>query len=542
MAKPQKTALDLIRDHHGSGAVFGGNENVRYAVSATSTGSLNLDTAIGCGGIPDGRVILWSGPESSGKTLGSLCFAKKKQQEGKRVLYIDAECTWDHNWAASLGLKVAPEWTMVAQESSGIKIFDLLSGKPKSEKPNGRKTAVPGILSEEILKQMELEGTPLGLIILDSINMVQPPLEQDMQTGDQQIGSLSRFLPPVLRRLTPLLKKFNVPMVVICQARTNIGQMKGDPLTVSGGKALMHAASLWMDSRKVGGTEIFATTDTNEEKPIGHVVRIKIRKNKVGPPARKAELTIYYTKGIDLRPELLDQGLERGLIRQEGNTLTYSGFSSGRVVGKNNAMAAIFGDKKLAQRLLVDITSHKANADREFKKSGSEFVEEGEENVVDGVVSTKFQGTDDSAKVIQSSQAVSKVTVRPDGTKIDNETGEVVRPSLKVDEDPLAEEDPTVDPEVDIAVVTGENDDDILADTPPSVGTPPVAEVGTGVTPPAPTPSSSSEAAAVASTSGSDIDTMSFADLKNLAKTSNIKGWYKLGSTELREVLKQQKK
>jgi recombination protein RecA len=528
MAKAQKTALDLIREAHGSGSVFGGNESVRYSVSATSTGSLNLDTAITCGGLPDGRLILWSGPESSGKTLGSLCFGKKKQQENKRVLFIDAECTWDHNWASMLGLKVDPEWMMVAQESSGIKIFDLLCGKPKSAKETGRKVAIPGILSEEILKQMESEGTPLGAIILDSINMVQPPLEMSMETGDQQIGSLSRFLPPVLRRITPLLKKFNIPMICICQARTNIGQMKGDPLTVSGGKALMHAASLWLDSRKIGGSDIFADGDSDGERPIGHQVRVKIRKNKVGPPGRKAELTIYYTKGIDLRPELLDQGLERGLIRHEGNSLHYSRFDGGRVVGKNNAIAAIFNDKKLAEQLLKDILNHKANSDREFKKANSDFVDENEEGVVEGDVVIKTIGTDEVAKVVSSSQVQSKIQVQPGGSKVDKRTGETVRLMLQTDDEVLSSEsaeEPSEDLETNIAAVDGDEEEETIVPT----AIPSLAEKSF-----TPSPISTATSSSVTD----DVSFLPLKDLKDLGKELGIRGWYKLGTEELREAIK----
>lgn len=514
MAKNTKTALDMIRDVHGSGAVFGGNESVQFSVSATSSGSLNLDEAIGCGGIPDGRLILWSGPESSGKTLGALCFAKKKQQEGKRILFIDAECTWDHTWASSLGLRVDPDWMLIAQESGGCAIFDLLCGKSAGKK---RKNSIPGILSDDVLKQMEAEGTPLGAIILDSINAVVPPLEMNMETGDQQIGSLSRFLPPMLRRLTPLLKRHDIPMLCICQARTNIGQIRGDPLTVSGGRALMHGASLWLDSRKISNSNIFANDDSNEEKPIGHQVRTKVRKNKVGPPGRKAEVTIYYTKGIDLRPELLEQGIARGIIRYEGNSLYYSAFEGGKVVGKNNALTIIFNDKKVQKRLLNDIVNHRTNADREAKRNSEEFVDEEEENVVIGQVNSKFQETEKEVKLTASSEVKSKVAVQPDGTRIDADTGEVIERELEMEQEPIVEEVPQEDPEAKVASV---DDSDETTEN--------VEEITT-VHP--------SEAKSVGS-GGNDYDNYTFKQLKDAARDAGIKGWYKMSTDELRENLK----
>lgn len=517
MAKQTKTALDMIRDVHGSGAVFGGNENVHFSVSATSSGSLNLDAAVGCGGIPDGRLTLWSGPESSGKTLGALCFAKKKQQEKKRILFIDAECTWDHNWASMLGLKVDPDSMLVAQESSGTKIFDLLCGKPAGKK---RKSSMPGILSEDILKQMEDEGSPLGCIILDSINAVVPPLEMDMETGDQQIGSLSRFLPPMLRRLTPLLKQYDIPMIVICQARTNIGQMRGDPLTVSGGKALMHAASLWLDSRKIGGSDIYANDDTNNDKPIGHQCRVKIRKNKVGPPGRKAEMTIYYTRGIDLRPELLEQGIERGLIKYEGNSLFYSGFEGGKVVGKNNAMAALFNNKKLAKRLLNDILSHRVNIDREAKRNSSDFIEETEEDIVEGKVNRKFKEEEDApAKIVSSKEAEHKIEIRPDGTRVNTETGEILERTLDIEDEPITDDSPPEDDdEEEVASVEPSDDEDSKEEE----------EIKT-IEP---------EKVKEATQGDSEVDNMTFKQLKDAAKDAGIKGWYKKSSDELREALK----
>lgn len=514
MAKAKaKTALDMIREVHGSGAVFGGNENVHFSVSATSSGSLNLDAAIGCGGIPDGRLTLWSGPESSGKTLGSLCYAKKRQQEGKRILFIDAECTWDHNWASMLGLRVDAEMMMVAQESSGTKIFDLLCGKPAGKK---RKSSMPGILSEEFLRQMEDEGTPLGAIILDSINAVVPPLEMDMETGDQQIGSLSRFLPPMLRRLTPMLKASGIPLIAICQARTNIGQMRGDPLTVSGGKALMHAASLWLDSRKIGGSDIYASDDSNNDKPIGHQCRIKVRKNKVGPPGRPAITTIYYTRGVDLRPELLDQGLERGLIRHEGNTLYYSGFEGGKVVGKNNAIAAIFNDKALAKRLLNDVVNHRTNIDREAKRNTGDFVDESDEDVVVGKVTKKFDSSNDvdDTKIVSSEEAKSKIIVRPDGTRVDAETGEIVSRELDIEEEPIREEEPAEDKEKEVATYDESSDSSSSEEE-------------------APEPERVSD-----STSSVNVDELTFKQLKDLARDSGLQGWYKLKSDGLRDALK----
>jgi len=516
----QKSAIDLIRSYHGSSSVFGGNEEVNFNVKATSTGSLNLDDAISCGGIPDGRLILWSGPESSGKTLGSLCYAKKKQAEGKRVLFIDAEYTWDHSWVTKLGIRTDPEYMMVMQESSGTKIFETLCGKPANKK---RQSSIPGILSKEILDAMKEEGTPLGAIIVDSINTVIPPIEEDMETGAQQIGSLSRFLPPVLRRLAPLLGEFQIPCIFICQARTNIAQMHGDPLTVSGGKALMHGASVWIDSRKINGSEIYRPEDTEQIEPIGHQIRLKIRKNKVGPPSRKAEVTIYYERGIDLRPELLDQGLLRGVIKKEGNSLYYSGFPGGKIVGNNNAMTALFQDKALQLKLLNDILAHKANQAREVKKEGQEFVTEEQEEVVaaEAGIKTRLVEETGKAKILKSTEAEAQKIITVNGQRVDVETGEVLgsvvaTPSINDDEfTPVSEEEPKADAETTILSV-----DD--SDTPAA----PAAATKAAAAPAVAVPS-------LADITPETIHLISLSTLKKQVRDKKMPNWYKASKEEM---------
>lgn len=520
MSKPAKeqkelSALQMIRAHHGSASVFGGNEQINFNVKATSTGSLVLDDAIGCGGIPDGRLVLWSGPESSGKTLGSLWYAKKKQAEGKRILFIDAEFTWDHSWVTKLGLKTDPEHMLVAQESSGVKIFDLLCGKPVNKH---RKNPIPGILSDEVLKQMEEEGTPLGAIIVDSINTVQPPIEEDMDTGATQVGALSRFLPPVLRRLTPLLGKYGIPCIFICQARTNIMQMHGDPLTVSGGKALMHAASLWIDTRKIQGSEMYEDGDTEKEHPIGHQVRMKIRKNKVGPPSQKAEVTIYYERGVDIRPELLQQGIAREIIKKEGNTLFYSGFPGGKVGRQNDAETLIFTDKNLRNRLFADILDHRSNKAREAKKEAEEFVGDGEEDVeiVDKVNTRYVEEKGSAAKALPSEEVVASKIVTQNGKRIDSTTGEILpplktQPAANEDEFiPVTGADPAIDDEEQVVVLDAKDD----LDTP--VATTPVA-----------VPAAST-----------DLSTLTLVKLRDMAKVKSLKNWYKLDRDQLVNALK----
>lgn len=382
----EQKALEEIRKVYGTSAVFRANEDYRADIPAITTGSFNLDDAIGVGGIPEGRLVLWSGPESSGKTLLSLCLARRVQSEAKgSVLYIDAEYTFNKKWTEGLGIDLSKFY--VAPTGSAVAAFELLNGKPKNKK---RQNAIPGILTNEEWKKLNLK-----LVIIDSINALQPPLEEDAETGDILMAPMSRFLPPVLRRMTPILAETGITCIGILQSRTNIGQLYGDPLTVSGGKALMHAASVWVDFRKIGGSEI-TVGDKKKEPPIGHKIRAKVRKNKVSPPDRSAEITIFYDKGIDIRSELADQGVERGVIENSGNTYKYAALPNGKVIGKNKLEESILENKKIAKILLEDIKAHRVNSEKERKKDLKiDFVDEQSEPVNENITVDNKEDIDD---------------------------------------------------------------------------------------------------------------------------------------------------
>ncbi len=357
----EKTLLEGIeelRKYYGEASVFGATEEFRITdVEAYSSGSLNLDDAIGIGGWPEGRVVMLSGIESSGKSLLALMAIKEIQKQGGCAVYFDAEQTYTTSWGERLG--VDNDRLVLSQTSDAKEVFELIVGKPKNKK---RSKAIPGMLTPG----SKLLAAGLKAIVIDSTNSLIPPMEATAEVGSANIALMARFLSQELKRVTPLLKKAGVTLFCIMQARENPGQMYGDSITVSGGRALKHAASLWVDLGIIGGSKIHPGKDGDpleqdtDEPPIGHKIRAKIRKNKVAPPFRKAEYTIYYQKGIDVRPELAEQALKRGIIERISSKIYgYSGFPDGKLNGMSNVEAAIATDRKLARRILAEVKAHR---------------------------------------------------------------------------------------------------------------------------------------------------------------------------------------
>lgn len=309
--KDLQEGIEEIRKLYGTASVFTANDNFRSNVQSISTGSFNLNDAIGVSGVPAGRLIMLSGVESSGKSLLTLSIIKEAQKEGGIGYYIDGEFTYDPDWTSRLG--VDRERMIISQTNNAQEVFELLLGKPKSEK---RKEAIPGILTNEKILRAGLK-----VVVIDSVDALQPPMEVTSEVGKANMALMARFLPPELRRLTPVLAKTGVSVIAIMQARSNPGQMYGDALTVSGGRALKHAASLWIDLGVVFNSAITVDGQKDGEK-IGQRIRAKIKKNKVAPPFKEAEFTVYFQKGIDIRPEIPEQALASGVITKESERIS----------------------------------------------------------------------------------------------------------------------------------------------------------------------------------------------------------------------------
>lgn len=342
--KDLQEGLDEIRKQYGTASVFQANDNFRSNIQSVGTGSFNLNDAIGVGGVPCGRLVMLSGVESSGKSLLALSIIKEAQKDGGVGYYIDGEYTFDPDWTQRLGVDL--DKIVISQTNNAKDVFELLLGKPKIK--DKRDKAIPGILTNE-----KILRAGLRVVVIDSVDSLQTPMEEESEVGKSNMALMARFLPPELRRLTPILSKTNITVVAIMQARQNPGQMYGDALTVSGGRALRHSASVWIDLGVVSSSAITIDGKKDGEK-IGHSIRARIRKNKVAPPFKDAEFTIYFQKGIDVRPEIPVQAVGVGVITKLSERI-YSYKSSTGVDFKWNGLSQLSEELLKNSNLLKEI-------------------------------------------------------------------------------------------------------------------------------------------------------------------------------------------
>lgn len=296
---------------------FSGDKIVMDKVEHIRTGSPMLDECLGIGGIPRGRIIQLAGKESSGKTMLALSCIKNylNQNPENTAMFIDAEFTYDPEWAESLGVDTSR--VMVIKTNEAKKIFDGLIGIPN---PNSRvgKKKMKGIL-DFVKEGSDPRFKNLGIIILDSVAVLSTPQEEDSEAGKMNVASLARFLTVELKKLTPVLAESNVTFIGINQLRENIGVMYGPNTSSPGGRALKHACSVMIEMSPIGGS---AFEDENGTR-VGHKVRASVRKNKVGKPFGKAEYSIKYTEGmINTEEELVELGIKYNIIERPNN-VTY---------------------------------------------------------------------------------------------------------------------------------------------------------------------------------------------------------------------------
>lgn len=316
--KPSEGEKDLLSLFGEDTLYLDGDIGTVGTYDVIRTGSPSLDYALGIGGMPRGRIIQLAGKESSGKTLLSLLCMKSWLDENpdNTVMFIDAEYTYDANWARSLGVDTSR--VVVAKTNDAKKIFEGLLGKMTVNKTTGKASkSVKGVL--DLVK----EGTDprfknLGLIVLDSVAAMNTPMEVDAAIGKQNMAPMPRFLSTELKKLTPAVADANVAMIFINQVRVNPGVMYGNPEDSPGGKALKHACSVMVNMAPISGAD--SKVEDENENVIGHKVRAKIQKNKVGAPFREAVYTIKYTEGlINREEELLDLAVLCKVINRPNN-------------------------------------------------------------------------------------------------------------------------------------------------------------------------------------------------------------------------------
>jgi len=294
-------AVSQIEKSFGKGAIMRmGADGVKVRVDAIPTGAINLDAAIGVGGIPRGRITEIYGPESSGKTTVCLHVVANAQRLGGTAAFIDAEHALDTDYAAKLGVDI--EKLLVSQPDTGEQALEIC----------------------EIL----VRSGAVDVIVVDSVAALVPKAEIEGEMGDSHVGLQARFMSQALRKLTGAIARSNCSVIFINQLREKIGVMFGNPETTTGGKALKFYASLRLDIRRIGPVK-------EKEDVIGSHVRVKVVKNKVAPPFKQAEFDIMYAEGISHTSLLVDIGAESGIIEKSGAWYSYGPQRIGQ--GRENA-------------------------------------------------------------------------------------------------------------------------------------------------------------------------------------------------------------
>jgi recombination protein RecA len=301
----KKKALNLaiaqIEKSCGKGSIMKmGSDSAKIRVEAIPTGAINLDAAIGVGGIPRGRITEVYGPESSGKTTLCLHVVANAQRLGGVAAYIDAEHALDTEYAAKLGVDV--ENLLVSQPDTGEQALEIC----------------------EIL----VRSGAVDVVVIDSVAALVPKAEIEGEMGDSHVGLQARLMSQALRKLTGAISRSKTSVVFINQLREKIGVMFGNPETTTGGKALKFYASVRLDIRRIGPVK-------DKDEVTGSHVRVRVVKNKVAPPFKQAEFDIMYAEGISHTSLLVDIGAESGIIDKAGAWYSYSGQRIGQ--GRENA-------------------------------------------------------------------------------------------------------------------------------------------------------------------------------------------------------------
>lgn len=344
-----KVLDNIIKDIHkeyGDGAIMKLGENQRMNVSAISTGSINLDMALGIGGVPRGRIIEIYGAESSGKTTIALHVIAQAQKNGGIAAFIDAEHALDPVYAKALG----------------VNIDELLISQPDS-----------GEQALSIADMLVRSGT-LDVIVVDSVAALVPRAEIDGEMGEQQMGLQARLMSKALRKLTGSIAKTNTVMIFINQIREKIGGFSFTPgvqTTTSGGRALKFFSTVRVEIKKVGQIK-------QGEEVVGNEIIAKVTKNKVAPPFKEARFSIMYGTGISKIGEILDHALDFGICTKSGSWFSYGKTRLGQ--GKMNVEKMLSEDENLFNEIKEQVIEHINSRELGTKKTTKKASEELNEN------------------------------------------------------------------------------------------------------------------------------------------------------------------
>ena len=344
--KALATALAQIEKDFGKGTIMKLGENTGMNVAAVPTGSLTLDLALGIGGVPRGRIIEIFGPESSGKTTVALHIAAEVQKMGGEAAFIDAEHALDPVYAKAIG----------------VDIDSLLVSQPDS-----------GEQALEITEALVRSGA-IDVIVIDSVAALVPQQEIDGVMGSSHVGLQARLMSQALRKLSGAIAKTNCVVIFINQLREKVGVMYGNPETTPGGRALKFYASVRIDVRKTEslkqGGEVY-----------GNRVKCKVVKNKVAPPFKVAEFDIIYGKGISKSGEIVDIGVDLGIIGKSGSWFSYNGEKIAQ--GKDNLKKTIESNPALLEEIEAKIKAKSDDIDLSAGEAYSLDDEEEEDGAFD---------------------------------------------------------------------------------------------------------------------------------------------------------------
>jgi len=312
--KALDAALGQIERAFGKGSVMKLGQNPTEKLEAVSTGSIGLDVALGIGGLPRGRVIEIYGPESSGKTTLTLHIIAEAQKKGGICAFIDAEHALDPVYAKKLGVDV--DEILISQPDTGEQALEIADTLVRSG--------------------------AVDVLIVDSVAALTPRAELEGEMGDSLPGLQARLMSQALRKLTGSISKSGTMVVFINQIRMKIGVMFGSPETTTGGNALKFYSSVRLDIRRIGALK-------DRDEVVGNHTRVKVVKNKVAPPFKQVEFDIMYGEGISKTGEILDMGVDKGIVEKAGSWFSYDGERLGQ--GRENAKRFLIENPDVAEEV-----------------------------------------------------------------------------------------------------------------------------------------------------------------------------------------------